>query len=317
VTRAAERLGATLEFTHATSRPTAAKQLRDRVAHGPVLAWLDRGALPWATGVADAMGASPHVVVISELDDDTARVHDTGPRPFSLALPDLATARARLPREKHRLATVRDASPIDLAASVRDAIAACRAELAGKTRHKQFAGNFGIAGFQKWAALLEAPRDRAGWPQIFARGIAVWMAQAWGHYWIERAGTGGGAFRPLYASFLDEAVAITGRTALARAAAAYRELGAAWTDLATAMLPGSIPILAQTRAALDDQAAAYAAGDLGAIAVARDRIAPLRERAAAGELDPHAADLRADLARRLAAIVTREIEAAALLAAGA
>src|SRR6185295_10890180 len=201
--------------------------------------------------------SAPHVVVIAELDDEAATVHDTAPSAFRLPHAELATARARLAKEKHRILAVRppDTAPGDLGDSVRDALADCRAELAGRTRHKQFAGNFGIAGFTKWASLVES-RDSKGWPRVFAGGAALWSALAYGAYWIDLAGTGGGAFRPLYASFLDEAAAITGRNALRDAAHAYRALGAAWSELAAAMLPRAVPLLAETRRALDQQVTA-------------------------------------------------------------
>ena len=313
VTRAASRLGVVLEVTQTTSRVAAARQLRDRVTGAPTLAWLDRNALPWATGIM-TMGTAPHVVVISAVDDDVATVHDTAGHAYRLPHAELATARAGLAREKHRLVTLRPAPPakIDLAAATREAIADCCAELAGRTKHKQFAGNFGIAGFAKWTALVES-NDKKAWPRVFAGGAALWSALASGAYWIDLAGTGGGAFRPLYARFLDEAATITGTPTLREAAEAYRALGTAWSDLAAAMLPRELPLLSATRAALDDQTTAAAAGDLDALARARDRLRQLRTRADTGELDAHAADLRAALASRLRSIVAQETAAAAAL----
>jgi len=312
VTRAASGLGVTLAAAHTTSKPAAVRQLRERIATGPALAWVDRGALPWATGLG-AMGASPHVVVVSAVDDEAAVVHDTAARAFRLPHAALAAARARLAREKHRLITVGElGAPGDLAATVRAAIASCRAELAGRTRHKQFAGNFGISGLAKWASLVESS-DRKGWPRVFAGGAALWSALTWGTYWIELAGTGGGGFRPLYARFLDEAAAITGAARLRDAAAAYRALGGAWSELAGVMLPREPGLLAETRDALDDQVTAYAAGELDAVAGARARLTGLQARAASGELDRHAGALRAELASRLRAIVAQETAAAQLL----
>jgi hypothetical protein len=185
------------------------------------------------------MGPIPHVVVVADVDDDGALVHDVAAEPRRLSLAELASARATIAKEKHRLARVTGAAPVDLAASVREAIAACAGELAGKAGPKQIAGNVGIGGLRKWASLVDAPKEKRGWPRLFGAPAALASALTWGHHWIEEAGTGGGAFRPMYAAFLDEAASITGRRGLRDAAAAYRALGARWTALAAAMRAGA------------------------------------------------------------------------------
>ena len=235
VTTAARRLGLALDVVETGSKPAAARQLAERVAGGPAIAWLDRTALPWGARPAGVMGAMPHVVVVGAIDGDAAVVHDTGAAPERLALADLAAARARLAKEKHRLAAVSGTASVDLAASVREAIASCVDELAGKHGPKQLAGNCGINALRKWASLVDAPKEKRGWPRLFREPAALAGALTWGHHWIEDAGTGGGGFRPMYAAFLDEAAAITGRRALGDAAAAYRALGARWTELAGVM----------------------------------------------------------------------------------
>ena len=239
VTAVARRLGLELDVVETGSKAAAARQLRERAAAGPVIAWLDRGALPWGVRPAGAMGAMPHVVVVAAVDDDGATVHDLAAEPRRLGLAELARARASLPKEKHRLAAVAATTKVDLAASVRDAIAACAAELGGKAGPKQLAGNIGLNGLRKWASLVDAPKEKRGWPRLFADPGAFASALTWGHHWIEQADTGGGAFRPMYAAFLDEAAAITGRRTLRDAAAAYRALGVRWSELAAAMRSGA------------------------------------------------------------------------------
>lgn len=239
VTTAARRLGLVLDVIETGSKPAALKQLRERAATSPVIAWLDRASLPWGARPDGAMGAMPHVVVVASVDGDGAVVHDTGSEPHRLGFSELARARASLPKEKHRLAAVTGTARVDLAASVEEAITACIAELQGKTGPKQLAANCGINGLRKWASLVDAPKDRRGWPRLFRDPAAFAGALTWGHHWIEEAGTGGGAFRPMYAAFLDEAAAITGRRSLRDTAAAYRALGARWTELAGVMRAGA------------------------------------------------------------------------------
>ena len=226
VDAAATRLGLVLDYVETTSKAAAAKHLRERVARGPVIAWVGRDA---------HMGAMPHVVVVTAIDGDHATLDDLDAAPLRVDLATLAAWRARLPKEKHRLASVAGTREVDRAAAVGDAIAACAAELAGATRHKAMAKSFGLGALTRWADLLEDPRDKKGWPKVFAGAEPFAAALRWGHHWIEEAGTGGGAFRRLYAAFLDEAAAITGARDLRDAAASYRDLADRWTALARTM----------------------------------------------------------------------------------
>jgi hypothetical protein len=282
------------------------------------MVWLDRGALPWGQPLPGSMGAYPHVVVIAgPVDGDSVTVHDVASLPFQVPPSELARARAQVGKERHRLLAVRGPAEVDLAAACHEAIASCAQELAGRAHFKQFAANFGVRALEKWASLVENGKDKKGWPRLFSGGVALWNALTWGHYWIESAGTGGGAFRPLYAAFLDEAKALTGRRGLGDVAGAYRALGASWTALAHAML-GAAPLLVETRTALADQRRAIAGGDrgVGALAAIHGRLEALRQRAASGEIDAEAAAIRADIGTRLRGLVAAEVEASqALIAA--
>jgi hypothetical protein len=318
---AAGRLGLALAVKETTSKAAATKQLADAVGGGggPVIAFLDRGALPWPGPMpgAEKLGTMPHVVVVTAVADGTATVFDTGGLPFRIPAATLAVARGRDKKQKHRLITAAGVVRVDRGAETLTAIRSCVAELGGKTKMKQMAGNFGIGGLAKWAGLIENTKDRKGWPTVFAPGEHLWSAMTWGYHWLEVGGTGGGAFRRLYAEFLDEARVITGRDALARVADQYRALGKDWTGVAHAMLPEEIPLLAETRAALDARVSALGRGDAGVAAAhaAAGRIAALGARAAAGELDAHVADRLRDLGERVKRVVAAEQVAVDALAA--
>jgi len=82
---------------------------------------------------------------------------------------------------------------------------------------------------------------------VFPPGPRLYAALTWVVYWIEASGTGGGAFRRMYAGFLDEAAGALGRPELHELASGYRELAAGWTALAEAALPDRVPGLGRAR----------------------------------------------------------------------
>jgi Domain of unknown function (DUF4872) len=89
-----------------------------------------------------------------------------------------------------------------------------------------FDGNFGIPGMRKWAQLLIDPRDRRGWPTLFAEpdGLRAALDSVVG------ALVDDGAARRLYAAFLDEAADLLAEPGLADIADTYRTLGDRWAS---------------------------------------------------------------------------------------
>lgn len=320
VERAAARLGARCDVAQSSSPAAAAKKLAARVAGAPQMVWLDFGALPWARsfGPAGQLGALPHVVVVDRVTDDGARVWDTAAAPFTLDLATLGAARARLRNGKSRLLQLTPADAPDPRDAVDEALAACAAELRGKSKQRgAMARGFGLGGLEHWArALAGVPDDRAtrAWTRVFPPAEAA-QVLTWLRHWIEHAGTGGGGFRPLYADFLDEAAAITRRPALRTLARDYRALGDAWRELADAAV-APFPAL---RRAQDARHAAFTRGDVAAMRRGEDTLfAALAAARAAPPLDDAAlAAHYTSLATRLRAIIAREEACAARLAAAA
>jgi len=111
------------------------------------------------------------------------------------------------------------------------------------------ASNSGLAGLEKFARLLSDPKDKRGWPSQFPAGLPLYKGLTGIFRAIEVDGAGG-ALRPLYAQFLDEAASLLDKPALQAVADRYRTIGKAWTSLAEAALPRSAPLLAQARSLL-------------------------------------------------------------------
>ncbi len=321
-TAVCERLGAPLTVAETGGAKTAARQLAAAVDEaGAALVWVALSGLPhW--GVDDDMGgALPHVVVVDRVDGDVARVYDYAATPFDVPVATLASARARLRKAKHRVASIAPGpAAVDLAAAVRAGIATCVQSLEDGALVPRAAGNFGLSALAKWADLANDRKRAKGWPRTFGPGPALYTALRQAYFWIEASGTGGGGFRPLYAAFLDEAASILGNDALRAMADQYRALGEQWTALANALLPAGVAALARTRALLDRKQRALAErGPAGVddVRAANAELADIAASMAAGfVLDDAACDaLYADVAARLQAILDGETAAVKGLAA--
>jgi len=83
--------------------------------------------------------------------------------------------------------------------------------------------NMGFKGIRKTSELMPRWLDTLEHPTRSLRTLSTLM---------ERAGTGGGNFRALYARFLEECAALTGTPAYQAAAVRYHDMARRWTEVA-------------------------------------------------------------------------------------
>ena len=106
----------------------AEQQLRDTLdRYGPCIAWVDLAELPHRAMPSAWSGGGYHVITVYSVDDTngTAQIGDLTDEPISMPLPDLARARARIKKQRHRLLALPQAGDApDLATLVRSGIAA-------------------------------------------------------------------------------------------------------------------------------------------------------------------------------------------------
>ena len=242
------RLGVPVTVRTTTGPATAERQLRAALDQGrPVIATVDMARLRYRAVPDWLCGMTPQDVLV-ELGDGQPVLWDLAPAPIHVTWAELAEARAGVRSAKHRLvvAEVPD-GPIDLAGAAAAGIADTWPGMLDPPM-----GNFGVPGLVKWADLLTAPRDPKGWPALLSPPGRQFQLLTWLYDWVETAGTGGGLFRAMYAEFLEEAAGPLGRPELATLAGDYRELAAAWTDLAAAAVAaGGDGPLARGAALLD------------------------------------------------------------------
>ena len=235
--QAAQRFGVTPMFKETGGAKTAAKQLADALAAGgPVLAWVASAHLPYR-GLPDYWsGGDYHVVTVYRLDETRALLGDLLDAPVEITAAELATTRARIKKQKHRIMTVAQTVQLDLRAAVGAGIRACYEGLA-----RQRIKNFTLDAFKTWAANIHGGRGKQSWARLFPPGHRLWFALTWVYDCIEHQHTGGGLLRPLYADFFAEAADALHDDALRQLSARYTELGQDWSDLASAALPDDVP----------------------------------------------------------------------------
>lgn len=318
---ACERFGLTPTVRETSTVKTAGKQLREAIADGPCVAWVDMAHLPHRAMPAEYCGSGYHVVTIYKLDEaaGTALVGDLGDEPVSIPLDDLAKARARIQKQKNRLLTVTgSAKSINLAKLVKAGLAACVHKLRNPTL-KAAARNFKLDALAVLADRMYGSKDKDRWERTFARGPNLWRGLTGLHDSIEYYGTGGGLCRPLFADFLTETGTALKDPRLTALAKRYADLGRRWSDLADAALPDAVPAFREAKAlcarkaellasdgpsVADEVRAAWT--DLGDMAKRVGEDFPLSE--------SECADLRANLHARVRALHADETAALSALA---
>ncbi|HYG56909.1 MAG TPA: DUF4872 domain-containing protein [Symbiobacteriaceae bacterium] len=226
------RLGVKVAAAQTPHPQKAEASLVGQVEAGrPVMVWADRESLPYNLGRPTPGVGYMLPIVVFGVEGEQVLIEDRSALPLTCSLAELAAARANYASVKNRALVVEGVDTVDLPAAVLDAIRDCAAGFVAGPM-----ANFGLKGLLKWADLLVSARDKKGWPTLFGTGERFYKALVSSFAYIELEGTGGGATRPLYASFLDEAAVLLGRPALREVADQFRDCGRRWTALADAFL---------------------------------------------------------------------------------
>jgi len=218
-----------------TSSPKPARLALDKAsaAGRAALCVSDIATLPWYGLPKEFAGGAPHMIAVIGRDGDDAWIDDRAPRPMRLSMDALAKSRAAYRKGKNRLYTVDGPQPkYDARRAIRDAIADTAKRYFEPAVPKSFWSNCGLAGMQKWRALLTDQKDGKGWPQVFAERDRAYAGLHRAYQCIEHESTAPAAGRAFYAEFLEEASAALGQPALQQAAAAYRDSGTLWAQAA-------------------------------------------------------------------------------------
>jgi Domain of unknown function (DUF4872)/Butirosin biosynthesis protein H, N-terminal len=313
---AARRLGLGPVVSETGSRATATRNLQDALGHGPAIVWVDLAVLGTRGLPPTWEGGGYHVIVVYEIDDaaGVAVIGDVARDPIPVPVDRLAEARARIAKQRNRTLTIEGGSARDLTDAIRDGLRDGVDALAGPRRR-----NFGLEAFADLADRMPGT-GRDSWARAFPRGRHLYEALRSLYRFVDGYGSGGGLMRPLFAAGLTEAASITGDPGLQDVATRYAALGRAWSDLAAAALPASVPLLDETREILAEQELTYRVRGVEALPALRagwQRLTAIET--AVAERFPlterETADLVAGLAERLRRIYRDEVDALAALRA--
>ncbi len=236
-----KRIGADMTVFETSSPKKGYEELKTMLNQGePVVVYGDMAYLPYFA-VPEIAHFGGHVFVVFGLDEekDEVYIYDRGTNPVTVSLSDLQKARgSKFPPfpPKHRLLNIQYPSQIaGLEAGIKESIQeCCRSMLNPPIK------NIGLAGIRKWAEIV------VKWPEQF-RGMNLFGALMNGFMYIEISGTGGSAFRSMYAQFLEEASAVMNKPALNEGAQMMRQSATIWSEIASGLLPDSWPNLGRTK----------------------------------------------------------------------
>jgi hypothetical protein len=298
---------------------TAARQLTELLdQHGPCIAWVDMAKLHHRALPSDWSGSAYHIITVYSINPaaGTALIGDLADQPIVITLDDLARARARIVKQRHRLLTLAPADPqIDLAELVRRGLQRCYQGLIEPSL-TQAPNNARLAVLRTWAERMYGSQEKDRWERIFQPGANLWRGLNAIHGYIEHYGTGGGLCRPLFADFLTEAAAVLQAPALAALGQQYAALGRSWSELADAALPDHVAAMRATKQLHVRRTELLHSGDATAeLQAIEHEITSLAQ--AAGEHFPlpeaGCTALRAQLAQRIHALHDAEVAAHAAL----
>jgi hypothetical protein len=315
--KALARFGIQPKVREASSPKAAEKALREALADGPCIAWVDMAGLPHRAMPAKWSGGGYHVVTAYSIDDDgNVQIGDLADKPIAIEGPAFAAARGRIKKFKHRLLSIPKADgPKNLTPLVRDALRACHGGLMGEGGPKNVKVNFSLRAIGAWADRLGAAGGRESWAEVFRRGQRLWGGLTSIHQFIEHW-SGGGLGRPLFARFLIEAGNATGDSRLHILAKGYADIGRDWSELADAALPKQVREFREARDLYSRMAELVATGGkLDEMRAAWDRLDALGQQARK-EFPLSVAEcesLRTDLQRRVRALADKETAAHAEL----
>ena len=241
------RIGADITIVETSSAKRGYEELKAVLRAGePAVVYLDMVYLPYLT-LPEVAHFGGHVVVVSGLDEasDKVQIYDRSRNPATVSLADLARARgSKFPPfpPKHRLLKISyPAKMKNLEEGIKESIQECCQSML-----KPPIKNIGLSGMAKWSKMVMK------WPEQF-KGINLLGALMNGFIYIEIGGTGGSAFRPMYARFLEEASTIINKPSLREVAGLMRESAGVWSEIAAGLLPDFWPNLKRIRQLMLDK----------------------------------------------------------------
>jgi len=241
-----KRIGARASLLQTASKSKAYEELKDVLRMGkPAYLFVDMVYFPYfALPENSHFGA--HTIAVFGIDEINNRVYvaDRGKKAMTVTIEELEKARnSKFPPYPPKNKLLKIQYPIEPKSLEKGIIESIKDSC--DTMVRPPIKNLGLLGMQKWANLV------IEWPKQF-QGINLLECLFNTFVYIEIGGTGGSAFRPMYAQFLRESAKVIHKPALLEVAELFEASGERWSRIAKAALPDSWSSLKRIRELMID-----------------------------------------------------------------
>ena len=244
---ASRRIGVPLTVQRTTSTKKGHKHLLEKLANQePAIIYADMAYLPYM-GVPEDAHFGQHVFVVYGIDEpaDIVYISDRARRGVTVKVEELKKARAsKFPPWPPQHAIFDFKFPTQLNITRKRVYESLHQTVDGML--KPPIRNIGLKGIEKWAKLI------VKWPEMFP-GERLWHALYQGFIYIETGGTGGSAFRPMFARYLQEISEQFSIPEVDGVIMKYQESASVWSEIASLLLPEEDPMLRHVRNRLWEQ----------------------------------------------------------------
>lgn len=229
----------------------------------PAIVWADAFSLPYTNLPFDKNIWAMMPVVVHGYDGESFQIADRSKVSLQVSRDDLMAARARVKKDRFRIATLSAPNPKKLPEAVEVGIRQCIDLYDGVGAPRGHGENFGFAGYQKWADVLINSKHKQSWTRVFPTGADLYQAlagragQPGVFIWIMTWGAAPDAERGMFAEFLEEAAQILNKPKLSPIAEQFRKSQKLWHTLAETALPDEVPVLREARELLLQQRALF------------------------------------------------------------
>jgi len=228
-----KRIGAKASLLQTSSKSKGYEELKNVLRIGkPVYLFVDMAYLPYfALPENSHFGA--HTIAVFGIDEMNNKVYvaDRGKKAMTVTIEELEKARnSKFPPYPPKNKLLEIQYPIEAKGLEKGIVEAIKDSF--DTMLHPPIKNIGLSGMQKWAKLV------IEWPKQF-QGMSLLGCLFNTFVYIEIGGTGGSAFRPMYAKFLKESTNVIKKPALLEAAELFEASGELWSKIAKAALPDS------------------------------------------------------------------------------
>jgi len=248
-----ERLAIPQDLFHTADPKKGVRNLVEVLESGrPAIVWADVFGLPYNALSYDEQNWAMFPIVVHGYMDGKIRIADRSSRPLQITEAELATARARVKKDKYRVLALGTPDLSKLPSAIQKGIWQCIA-LYTEAPPKGGRDNFGFAAYEKWGKMLTNTRNKQSWERMLAPGSRMYAALAGFGYqpgafgWARTFPSNQVDDRNMYADFLDEAALILKKPELKGAGEQFRASSEAWLNLSEALLPDDVPLLKEAK----------------------------------------------------------------------